>query len=373
MKEFQRCNRCVMDNSSDNTITFDEKGNCNYCTYALERRSTVYFPNKEGENKLQSMLSEIKENSKDNDYDCIMGVSGGLDSSYLLYLGHKWGLRILAFHIDDGFNSKVAEENIKKLCDKCNIELMIEKPDHEQFTDVTKAFMLAGLPGLCIPQDNVIISYLYKNAKKYEVKNFLSGANFALESILQRDSNGANASDGYHIRAISKQFGEKGVDKLPLMTLFKRYVMLKYTRSLKTFRPLDFIDYNKERAIKELQEFSGFEYYGGKHYESILTYFNQAYYLPNKFKQDKRTSHLSSLIVDNQITRSEAIKELEKPIYNSDEMKEYIDIILEKMNFTRIELEKIMSATPKSHSDYSMSFYSNFANVARKYRKYLND
>lgn len=373
MRKFQRCNRCVMDNSSDNTITFDERGICNYCTYALERRPTVYFPNEEGEQKLQSMLSEIKINSKAREYDCIMGVSGGLDSSYLLYLGHKWGLRILALHVDDGFNSKVAEENIKKLCEKSDIKLIIEKPDHEQFTDVTKAFMLAGLPGICNPQDNVIISYLYKNAKKYNVKYFLSGANFALESILERDSNGANASDGYHIKAISKQFGEKGVDKLPLMTLFKRYVILKYTRSLKTFRPLDLIDYNKERAIKELKEFSDFEYYGGKHYESILTYFNQAYYLPNKFKQDKRTSHLSSLIIDNQITRSEALKELEKPIYNSDEMAKYINIILDKMNFTRLDLEKIMSTIPKNHSDYPTSIYNNFSNIARKYRRFLND
>lgn len=372
MKKYQRCNRCVMDNSSDSTITFDDSGNCNYCTYALERRSTVYFPNKEGENKLQSMLSEIKENSKEKEYDCLMGVSGGLDSSYLLYLGHKWGLRILAFHIDDGFNSTTAKENIEKLCDKCNIDLIIEKPNKDQFNDVTKAFILAGLPGICNPQDNIIASYLYKIAKKHNLSYFLSGDNFALESILQR-GNGAIAADGYHIRAISKRYGKKGVAKLPLLTLFERYVKIKYTQKLQVLRPLDFIDYNKDRAIKELMEFSDFKYYGSKHYESILTHFAQSYYLPKKFNLDKRSSHLSSLIISNQITRLEALEDLEKPLYKSSEMQEIINVILDKLQLSENEFEQIMSFKPKQHSDYPRSFFTYFGNIARKYRMYLSD
>lgn len=372
MKKFQRCTRCVMDNLSDTTIVFNHEGICNYCSYALQRMPDVYFPNETGKMKLDLMLQEIKEQSKNKKYDCIMGISGGLDSSYLLYLGHKWGLRILAFHIDDGFNTEIAKQNVRNLCGKCKVDLIIEKPDEEQFADITRAFMFAGLPGICNPQDNIITSYLYKNAKKYGINFFLSGANFSLESILQRGI-GSNASDGYHIKAISKKFGTKGIDKLPLVTLFERYIKIKYTQNLKVLRPLDFIDYNKEKAIKELSDFSGFNYYGGKHYENILTHFSQACYLPEKFNLDKRTSHLSSLIISGQMTREEAITELKKPLYDTASMEKELIFILTKLNLTKDEFDKIMAAPPQKHTDYPMSFLTNFTNLARKMRKFLSD
>lgn len=372
MLNYQRCSRCVMDNYSDSSINFDTDGICNYCSYALERMPSVYFPNDLGRKKLEAMLKEIKINSKDRKYDCIMGVSGGLDSSYLLYLGYKWGLRILAFHIDDGFNSEIAEQNIKYLCKKCKIDLIVERPDKSQFCDVTRSFILAGLPGVCNPQDNIITSYLYKNARKYNIDIFLSGANFSLESILERGT-GTNASDGYHIKAISKKYGKKGVDKLPLISLFDRYVKIRYTQKLKILRPLDFIDYNKEKAIKELQDFSGFNYYGGKHYENILTHFVQVKYLPEKFKIDKRKSHLSSLIVSKQISRDEALLELDKPLYDIKEMRDQTEFVLGKLNISKHEFEDLMKATPKKHSDYPGSFFLNFANLARKYRKFLSN
>jgi len=214
-----------MDNSSDTTITFDKNGNCNYCTYALERMPNVYFPTQDGKIKLDLILSKIKSSGKNKKYDCIMGISGGLDSSYLLYLGYKWGLKILAIHIDDGFNSSIAIQNVKSLCERCKVNLIIERPDEEQFHDVTRSFIIAGLPGICNLQDNLIETYLYKNAKKYNIKYFLSGSNFAHESILERGE-GINASDGFHIKEVSKIFGSKGIDKLPLMTLFQKYVLL---------------------------------------------------------------------------------------------------------------------------------------------------
>lgn len=372
MKSFQRCTRCVMDNSSDRTIIFNNEGFCNYCSYAMKRMPNIYYPNESGLKKLDVMLNEIKIKSKNNKFDCIMGISGGLDSSYLLYLGYKWGLRILAFHIDDGFNTKIAEHNIENLCKKSGIDLVIEKPDKDQFSDVTKAFMIAGLPGICNPQDNIIISYLYKNAKKYGIKYFLSGANFSLESILQR-GNGTNASDGYHIKKISEKFGTKGVDKLPLVTLFERYIKFKYTQKLNVLRPLDYIDYNKESAIKELSNFCSFNYYGGKHYENTLTHFAQVYYLPKKFNIDKRTSHLSSLIISGQMSRAEAIAELGKPLYNKDYFDNELDLILTKLNFTRSEFDRLMVTPPKKHSDYPRSYFNNFANLARMMRKYLSD
>ena len=151
MKKYRICTRCVMDNASDDTIVFDEHGCCNYCTTELKRKDSVYFPNERGQQKLEAMLLEIKQNSKNKPYDCLMGISGGLDSSYLAYLGYKWGLRILAVHIDDGFDTDVSKSNIKKLCNACEIDLRIEKPDPLQFNDLTAAYIRANVPNVAIP------------------------------------------------------------------------------------------------------------------------------------------------------------------------------------------------------------------------------
>lgn len=372
MSKVNRCTRCIMDTASDSTIHFDSEGKCNYCTYALGRMDSVYFPNEEGERRLQIMISKIKEEGKGKKYDCLMGISGGLDSAYLAYLGHKWGLRILAFHIDDGFNSIVATQNVQKICEKCGITLNIERPDREQFNDITRAFILAGLPGICVPQDNIILSYLYKNAKENEIQYFLSGTNFSLESILQRGE-AINAADGYHIKQISKLYGRKGVDKLSFVTLFDRYVKIKYFQKLQVLRPLDLIDYNKKRAIQELKNFCDFDYYGGKHYENILTLFAQVYYMPEKFGIDKRTSHLSSLIISGQMNREEALKELDNPRYNPKIFEKELLEVLGKLELSTDEFDKIMAAPPKHHSDYPNSFLNNFGSLARKLRKYLSN
>lgn len=361
-----------MDNSSDETIRFDSNGNCNYCTYALKRKDNVYFPNESGKQLLEKTVCALKKEGKGKDYDCLMGISGGLDSAYLAYLGYRYDLRILAIHVDDGFNSPTAENNIQKLCEKCNIDLIIEKPDSEQFTDATKAFFLAGLPGLCNVQDNIIFSYLYKNAQKYKVANFLTGANFSLESILQRGQ-AINAADGYHIKAVCNIYGTKGYDKLPIMSLIDNYILSKYLYRLKKYKLLNCIDYNKNQAIKELEEFSDFSYYGGKHYESILTHFTQAYYLPKKFGVDKRTSHLSSLIVSDQIKREEALAELEKPLYDKSQIRENMSFIASKFEMSDADFMDVLKGTPKNHFDYPHSKLNNFSKIARTFRKYLFD
>lgn len=361
-----------MDDMSDSTIQFDQEGNCNYCTYALGRKDSIYFPDENGKKKLEVMISKIKAEGKGRKYDCLMGISGGLDSAYLAYLGHKWGLRILAFHIDDGFNSEVAIRNVRKICEKCHITLNMERPDQEQFNDVTRSFILAGLPGICVPQDNIILSYLYKNAKENDIQYFLSGTNFSLESILQRGE-AINAADGYHIKIISKLYGKKGVNKLPLVTLFDRYVKIKYFQKLQVLRPLDLINYNKKEAIQELKDFCDFDYYGGKHYENTLTHFAQVYYMPQKFGIDKRNSHLSSLIISGQMTRNEALTELDKSLYNPETIGKELEMVLGKLELTRSEFDRIMATPPKHHSDYPNSFLNNFGSLARKLRRYLSD
>lgn len=340
-----------MDNSSDSTIRFDENGYCNYCTSALaEINTTTYFPGEEGQRRLEAMISKIKEENKDKPYDCAMGISGGLDSSYLAYLGYKWGLRILAFHVDDGYDTEISKENIRKLCEAAHIELRVIKPDPKQFNALTLAYMKAGVPDLAVPQDNILFAFLYDTVKKEGLKYFLSGGNFALECVLQND-NVYNAMDVVNIKDINKKFGTEKIDKLKFISSYRKYMRIKLGTVI-TLRPLNYIDYNRERAFKELKEFCGFEYYGGKHLENTLTAFVQLYWFPKKFGVDKRTSHLSSMIVSGQMTRDEALAELEKPLYDEKMMEQCIATVKQRLGLSDAEFDEIMAAPAHQHTDY---------------------
>lgn len=360
--KYQICTRCIMDNASDNTIVFDEKGVCNYCNKAFEQKKVKYFPNEEGKFKLNSLLTKLKTEGRGKKYDCLMGISGGLDSSYLIYLGYKWGLRILAVHIDDGFDTEISKLNIEKLVKATNIDYIVDKPDTIQYNALIKAYLMAGVPNLAIPQDNILFASLYHYARKYKIKNFLSGGNFALESILQR-GNTYRAFDLTNIKAIHKQFGTEPINKLPLLSDYRRFIDQKLLK-IKTFRPLNLIDYNRKQALKELSDFCGFEYYGSKHLENTLTKFIQVYWFFNKFGVDKRRSHLSSMIVSDQMTREEALQELQKPIYNEKEMELEILQICNKLKISKEDLEKIMKSKPKQHTDYKIDkFYILFKKI----------
>ena len=353
-KNFQRCTYCVMDNVSDDSIVFDENGQCNYCKDALaEINTTTYFPDKRGEEKLEAMLHSIRKDGKGKPYDCVMGLSGGLDSSYLAYLGYKWGnLRILGVHIDDGFDTEISKKNIAKLVKATGITLKTIKPDAEQFNDLTKAYLKAGVPNIAVPQDNILFAFLYDIVRKNNIKYFLSGGNFALECVLQK-GNTHSSLDVKNIKDIHKKFGTKPINKLKFISSYKKYWDSKVVR-LKTFRPLNYIDYNRDRAFKELYDFCGFEYYGKKHLENILTAFIQLYWLPKKFGVDKRTSHLSSMIVSGQMTREEALKEIGEPLYDDKLMNEYIEIVKEKLGIDHSEFEEIMKASSHQHTDYKI-------------------
>lgn len=346
------CNRCIMDDTSDKTITFDKKGFCNYCTEALERKKTIYFPNAEGERKLESVIKEIKERSKDKKYDCIMGISGGLDSSYLAYIGWKYGLRVLAIHIDDGYDTEISKENVKKLIEKTGFDYKVISPDAKQFNALTLAFMKAGVPNLAMPQDDVLFAFLYDQMKENRIEYFLSGENFALECILQR-GNSHRYTDVVNIKDINARFGTEKLDKLKFLST-KEKIMDKYLGGIKTVRLLDLVDYNRDRAFAELKDFCGFEYYGRKHLENILTGFIQLYWFPKKFNFDKRKSHLSSMIISDQMTREEALKELSEPIYDEKQMDEWMNYIANKLEITREELDEICQQPPHQHEDYKV-------------------
>jgi len=354
MNEIRVCNRCVMDNKSDEYISFDEEGYCNYCINALNTLNERYFPNDVGEAKLNSLVLRLKEEGQGKKYDCLMGLSGGLDSSYLAYLGTKWGLRIFAVHIDDGFDTEVAKTNLEKLCKAANIELIVEKPNDNQFNDLTRSYILAEVPNIAIPQDNILSACLFKIAKKHGIRTFLSGGNFSLESVLQKGNTYA-AFDVVNIKAIHRKFGTGKIDKLPLQSVFKKRVVYGCFYRTNTVKPLDYIDYNRERAINELRKFCGFEYYGSKHLENTLTKVIQLYWFFHKFDVDKRKSHLSSMIVSGQMSRDEALEELQKPPYNKVEMEADIEVVLKALKFSREKFDEIIHRKGKKHTDYRTS------------------
>jgi len=360
-----------MDNSSDPTITFDENGNCSYCSDAIRAKDVVYFPNDKGRDKLDNFFSELKLKRKKYKYDCMLGLSGGLDSSFAAYVGHNYGLRMIAVHIDDGFDTPITASNIKKICDKFSIDLIVEKPDPLLFYDLTKAFIRAGVPNIAIPQDNVLFACLYRFAKEKKIDCFLNGGNFALESILQR-GNTYDASDKKHILSIWKSYGERyDPDLLPLFSVFEKKFVYQYLHKITFYSPLNFLEYNAKNALKTLNESCGFEYYGDKHCESIFTKFMQRYYLPSKFGVDKRKSHYSSMIISGQMTRQEALVRLQEPLYHEGDLREDLDYVLSKLDMSNEEFEKIMKEDPKSHLDYPVSPINSFAKVVLHIRRLI--
>lgn len=353
--ESRVCTRCIMSNVSDKWILFDEKGRCNYCNTSFGNIGKIYFPNSEGQKRLNSLLSKVKDSGKGKKYDCIMGISGGLDSSYLAYLGYKWGLRVLAVHIDDGYDTEISKENIRKLIAATGFDYEIIKPDATQFNDLTLAYMKAGVPNIAVPQDNILFAFLYRKMREYKIKYFLSGGNFALECILQR-GNTYHAYDVVNIMDIHNKFGKGPIDKLELLSN-KQMQEDQKALGIESPRPLNYIDYNRERAFRELKEFCGFEYYGRKHLENILTAFVQLYWFPKKFGVDKRKSHLSSMIVSGQMTREEALREMEEPIYDKKMMERYIAIIKKNLILSDEEFTEIMSAAVHQHEEYAVDSY----------------
>lgn len=365
MTTYQRCMYCVMDNTSDKSIFFDENGVCNYCKQAKKLLALEYHPDDVGYKQFKQMCELLKKEGKSKKYDCLMGVSGGLDSSYLLYRCANEGLRILALHIDDGFDMPLAKSNILNLCKAAHVNLVEIKPDAEQFNDLTRAYILASVCNLAVPQDNVLFANIYKYAKENHLHYFLSGSNFTLESILEEGER-YPAHDVVNIKDIHKKFGLKQINNIELMSYFYKKLISTLYR-IKTIKPLNYIDYNKKRAISELNQFSGFEYYNAKHLENKLTKMIQLYWFYEKFGVDKRKSHLSSLIVSDQMTREEALEELEKEVYDRENMNNTIDEVLNVIGLSRETFDNIVHSPNHSHFDYKTSnLYNRLRKLKRK-------
>ncbi len=350
VKDLTRCTRCIMDDASDPTIRFDGAGHCNYCTAALAERDHVYFPNEAGQQKLHALVDTLKKEGQGKEFDCIMGLSGGLDSSYLLYLGRQLGLRILGVHVDDGFDTDISKQNLLKLVKATGIRYVVVKPDPQQFYGLSKAYMKAGVANLAAPQDSVLFAEIYALMREKKIRYFLSGGNWALECILQR-GNTHTALDVVNMKDINRRFGQTPLTKLRFLSAYRR-MWDQHVLGIQSPRPLNYIDYNRARAFQELKDFCGFAYYGRKHLENVFTAFVQLVWFPQKFGVDKRTSHLSSMIVSGQMTREEALLEYQEPMYDEAMMAGYVAQVKERLSLTDEEYDAIMAAPAHDHTEY---------------------
>lgn len=369
--EKQICTRCVMDNVTDPTITFKNDGTCSYCNTAIDTIKKSYFPDEQGKIYLDEMFARIKREGEGKKYDCMLGLSGGLDSTYALYIAHGYGLRILAVHIDDGFDAPVTQRNINRICEALGIDLIRETPDKEPYIDLIRSFILAGVPDIAVPQDNVLFAALYRYARQNKIKYFISGANFSLESITQK---GFDAYDKVHILDIHNKFGRVKIKRnFPLISIFEKKFKYGLFYNIKTFKPLNYISYDASQALKELNTVCGYEDYGKKHWESLFTKFMQAYYLPVKFGVDKRKAHYSSLIISGQMSRKEALTLLEIPQIDDVELiEEEKNNVLKQLNIDIPLFNKIMKETPVNHERFKSSLINRIAGFVFMLRqKYL--
>jgi N-acetyl sugar amidotransferase len=344
--------------TSDPDITFDENGYCNHCTYAFEQMKLNYSDKEENKKKLNQIIETVKKAGEGKNYDCIIGLSGGVDSSYLAYvLVKEFNLRPLAIHLDNGWNSEQAVSNIHNLVTKLKIDLITHVIDWEEFKDLQKAFLRASVIDLEMLSDHAIVVVINKIAKKLKLKYFLIGGNFQTESIIPRKWFYSHKRDSGNIRDIHRKFGNgKRLKTFPYLTFYNFLTFgKKYGQYL---MPLSYLEYDKVKAKKILIEEIGWQDYGAKHHESFITKFYQIYILPKKFNVDKRRAHLSSLISCGQVTRDLAIEELNKPQFKSKiEEVEAIEYFCKKMGITSNEFNEIMNQPRKEHQDFE-SFIS---------------
>lgn len=367
--EYRICNYCVMD-TTDPDIKFDESGRCNHCKNAesIFSNSVIGMPISDKKTKLDGLVLEIKQNGKNKKYDCIIGLSGGVDSSYVAYLVVELGLRPLAVHLDNGWDAELAVKNIENICKKLKIDLLTHVIDWEEFRDLQMAFLLASTPDSEIPSDHAISAILYKTAVKYNIKYIIAGTNWSSESILPAAWSQGH-SDWYYIRGIWKRFGEKRCKTYPYRSY--QFKLLAKLKSIRWVELLDLIDYDKEKAKSFISDRLGWKNYGRKHGESNYTKFFQEYILPIKFNYDKRRAHFSSLIVAGQLTREQALEQLEEPLYeNNLKIEDDINYFITKFNISRDGFDNIMNALPMKYDDYPNVTKTLFYKLYKIIRKY---
>lgn len=349
---YQICSNCVMD-TTDSAIKFDSFGVCDHCNDFLQNTKPQWHPNEDGLERLSKIVNKIKASGKGKEFDCIMGMSGGLDSSYLLHLAVKeCGLRPLVFHVDGGWNTDIAVNNIQVIVEKLGLHLYTEVINWEEMRDFQLAYFKAGVPHLDVPQDHAFVATLYHFANKNGINYILNGGNIATECVRNPKEWLYYGTDMAQIRDIRRRFCTNPLQSYPFSSILFHKIYLRYIKGVQVVKLLDLMPYTKELAIKTLSEEYGWKAYPQKHFESRFTKFYEGYWLPTRFGFDTRRVQFSSLILTGQMTRNEALERLKSPAYDPATIDEDFEYIATKLGISVAELRGYHEMPLKTFRDY---------------------
>ncbi len=352
MRPYQICVNCVMD-TTDSKIVFDDKGVCDHCNTFYRDILPNWHTDAGGRKKLDELVEKIKRAGAGRDYDCIIGMSGGIDSSYLTYIAKaELDLRPLVFHVDAGWNSQEAVNNIERLVDKLGLDLHTEVINWEEMRDLQLAYFKSSVPHIDTPQDHAFFATMYKFASQNNVKYILTGANLSTECIRNPLEWMYYQSDSIQLRDIHRKFGRVALKTFPVTTILHHKVFLPYFKGIRVVRPLNYIPYVKSQAMELLAEKFGWQPYPQKHFESRFTRFYEGYWLPTKFGYDTRKVQYSSLIVTGQMTREEALEKLKVPALDADTKRQEFEYVATKLGISLSELQGYLDAPNKTYKDY---------------------
>jgi N-acetyl sugar amidotransferase len=352
MRPYRICSNCIMD-TSDSNITFDARGWCDYCNNYHSNILPNWHTDERGEREILRQAEEVKRAGAGRDHDCLLGISGGVDSSYLAYLAkEKLGLRPLIFHVDAGWNSQQAVHNIEKVVDALGLDLHTEVIDWLEMKDLQLAFFKAQVPHLDTPQDHAFFAALYNFAARHGFKYILNGGNYSTECVREPLEWHYHASDLRQLRDIHRRFGTRPLKTFPQADIFTYKLYYRFVKGVRVLRPLNYVPYIKETAMQLLVDRFGWQRYAHKHYESRFTRFYEGFWLPTKFGFDKRRAHFSSLILTQQMTREEALERIAKPAYDPNTIDQDFEYIATKLDITVAELRELLQGPNKSFRDY---------------------
>ena len=352
MRAYKVCSNCVMD-TSDTKIEFDANGVCDHCRSYYSHTLPNWHTDERGSRDLERMVESIRRAGKGRDFDCIIGMSGGIDSSYLTYIAkERLGLRPLVFHVDAGWNSQIAVNNIEKLIDGLGLDLYTEVIDWEEMKDLQLAFFKSGVPHIDTPQDHAFFATMYKFAEQYKVRYILTGANLSTECVRNPIEWMYYQSDSTQLRDIHRRFGARKLRRYPVTSILWHKLYLPYLRGIRVLRPLNCVPYIKQDAIRLLTERFGWRPYPQKHFESRFTRFYESYWLPEKFGYDVRKVQFSSLILTGQMTREEALAHLQEPSYDTNTIGHDLEFVATKLGISVDELNGYLKAPNHTYRDY---------------------
>lgn len=352
-KNYQICRNCVMD-TSDPNIIFDDTGCCDYCNNFRLEIMPNWDTGAKGNGELVTIAEKIKKVGKGKDFDCIIGLSGGLDSSYAAYIAkEKMGLRPLLFHVDAGWNTDQAVGNIERLVDGLGVDLYTEVINWEEMKDLQIAYLKSQIADQDGPQDIAFFSALYKFARKHRIKHVITGANYSTECCREPEEWGAYPGiDKLLIKDIHRRFGRIKLETFPIVDIFTYKILYQRLLGMEVVRPLNLVPYVKKDAETELERKFGWKKFQHKHHESRFTRFYEDYWLPKKFGYQKRRAHFSSLIMTGQMTREEALTRLSTPEMSDQFLKQEFEYVAHKLDLTVAQLQHIFDQPNKTYKDY---------------------